>query len=188
MLHLLLRTKHFIPKAYVNAIEDIDFETLYFEGKRVLLIDLDNTLIPYDKTLPNKKLVVFFANLKTIGFEVVLISNNNRKRVRTFAHALKVPYVSSAKKPLKCGLKKALRTTDHFYQDEAVCIIGDQLMTDVFAASRMGLDAILVNPIKKKSEKWYTKFNRNIERNMLNKIKKKYPKHYKKLQLETRKI
>ncbi len=186
MIHWLLKTRHFVPNSHYDTVHDIDFDALYQEGKRVLLVDLDNTLIPYDETLPNKKLKAFIESIKHVGFEVVIISNNRLPRVKHFSDAVDVSYVASAKKPLKCGFKRAMQHTETFYEKAQVCMIGDQLMTDVFGSRRMGYDCLLVMPIKKKTEKWYTKFNRRVETNMLRKIKRKYPSAYKRLALEKR--
>lgn len=186
MIHWFLKTKLFIPKAHEESVFTIDYKTLYEEGKRVLLIDVDNTLIPYDETHPNQKMIQLFKTLKTIGFETIIISNNSTKRIKTFSDALKVPYVASAKKPLKWGFKKAQRLTEQFHEKDEILVIGDQLMTDVYGAKRSQLECILVTPIKKRSEKWYTKFNRLVENKMLKKIKRKYPRTYQALHLETR--
>ena len=69
---------------------------------------------------------------------------------------------------------------------DEVVIIGDQLMTDIYGANRFGVYNILVNPLKRKTEKWYTRFNRKIEIKMLEKIKKKNKKEYNELNLSKR--
>jgi len=186
MIHHFLRTRHFIPTRHVPKIEDADFDFFYKEGKRLLLIDIDNTLIPYDKTHPDEKLQALFEDLKRIGFEIVLVSNNGKSRIQPFAEALGIPAVWHAKKPLKCGFKKALRMKVSRFEKHQVLVIGDQIMTDVFGARRTGLDVCLVHPLKRRSEKWYTKINRAIEKKMLKKIAKKYPDMYFKLDLDER--
>ena len=66
-------------------------------------------------------------------------------------------------------------------------IIGDQLMTDIYCANRFHAYSILVNPLMKKTEKWYTKMNRKTEVKMLEKIKTKYPEKFNELSLDKRK-
>lgn len=186
MIHFFLNYKKFIPNAHVDHIFDVDFTGLFNQGIKLLLIDLDNTLIPYDQSEPNDALHKFFKDLKAIGFETIIVSNNHFDRIKCFADKAEVSFVSSAKKPTKIGFKKALKKTSRRYQKEEICVIGDQLMTDIFGAKRLGLMAILVTPIKKKSEKWYTKLNRIIEEKMFAKIKKKEPTIYYDLRLEDR--
>ncbi len=186
MIHIFLPYKKFIPKCNVRRIEDIDFDFFYKEGKRLLLLDIDNTLMPYDQTLPPKELVAFLEGLTKKGFEIVLVSNNNRGRIEPIARALDLPGIWHAKKPLKMGFKKALRLKNKRFEKPQTLVIGDQIMTDVFGANRTGIDVCLVKPIKKKSEKWYTKLNRKVEEKMLEKIARKDPDHYFKLDLDER--
>ena len=84
------------------------------------------------------------------------------------------------------GIKKAHKTARVQQLDKTI-FIGDQLMTDIWAANRFNVYNILVNPLKKKTEKWYTKFNRKTETKMIEKIKKNYPNRYKDLKLDSRK-
>lgn len=186
MIHYFLNYKKFIPNDHLDHVFDIDFKALYQSGIKLLLIDLDNTLIPYDESEPNEALTEFFNALKAIGFETIIVSNNHYDRIKRFADKAEVLFVSSAKKPTKLGFKKALKKASKVYKKEEICVIGDQLMTDIFGAKRLGLNAILVTPIKKKSEKWYTKLNRIAEEKMFAKIKKKEPTLYDDLKLGDR--
>ncbi len=186
MIHHLLNIKKFIPTRHVPKIEDADFDFFYKEGKRLLLIDIDNTLIPYDKALPDDELYALFEELLQKGFEIVLVSNNGKKRIKPFAEALGLPAVWHAKKPLKTGFKKALRIKLRRFEGNQVLVIGDQIMTDVYGARRTGLDVCLVHPLKPKTEKWFTKINRSMEQKILAKIAKKYPDTYFKLDLDER--
>ena len=177
MITLFIDAKKIIPNQHVNTVYEIDYDALLKDDIRALLFDLDNTLIPYDIHVPDERHHAFFKRLKTLGFNVFIISNNHKARIKAFCESLDLPFLASAKKPLKSGFKKALKYLD--INSEHVVMIGDQLMTDIYGAKRMKLKAILVNPIKRKSEKWYTKINRKLEKKMLKKAKKKYPEDYK---------
>ena len=174
MLHLLLQTKKFIPNEFHDSVYEIDFEALYKDGKRIILSDLDNTLISYDEFVPSTKNLEFFAMLEEIGFEIILLSNNIPSRISKYVENLDVIGFANARKPLNIGMKKAFKATSKPYRKDELIVIGDQLMTDVWGANRFGSYSILVNPIKKKTEKWYTKMNRRIEVKMIEKIKSKY--------------
>lgn len=178
--------KKFIPSIIENTIYDIDFKAIYDSGKRFILCDLDNTLIPYDMSLADEVLKAKLADIQNIGLNIIIVSNNHKARVRSFSNDLGLVSFYSALKPLSSGLKKALKYIKNtYYKTEKikdikkyVITLGDQLMTDVFASSRLKLDSILVRPIKKKSEKWYTRFNRRMEKMVLKRMSKKYPKVY----------
>ena len=54
-------------------------------------------------------------------------------------------------------------------------MIGDQILTDIIGANRLGIKSILVNPIKRKTDHVFTRINRKLEKYIINKIIKKYP-------------
>lgn len=173
------RLRKYIPNQFAESIEEIDFFWLYEQGIRLLLIDIDNTLASYKTLLPTEENLKLVENLKKIGFEVILISNNSYKRVSAFTKPFNdVAFVHAALKPLKRGYKKALKKANKTYKKEEVATIGDQLMTDVKGTNKMGFYSILVKPIARKTDVFTTKINRFFENKKLKKIKKKYPKEY----------
>lgn len=185
MIHLLLKTEKFIPNEFHNSFFDIDFNALYTKGYRTILSDLDNTLISYDDHKPTDELLEKFKELEEIGFEFRLISNNVPDRIKVFCEGVDVVGFGNARKPLLFGIKKAFNSIDNGELDRTI-IIGDQIMTDIWAANRFDAYSILVNPIKKKTEKWYTKINRKIEQKMLKKIQNRYPAKWDNLKLDKR--
>lgn len=186
MIHHLLKSRKFIPSEFHDTFYEIDFLKLYKEGYRLILTDLDNTLISYAEDVPNQKNLEVFKKLKEIGFEVIIISNNHPERVSKFIKDTDLKGLGDARKPLAIGLKKAMKISMNWKAKEKTLLIGDQLMTDVYGGNRFGIYTILVNPILRKTEKWYTRLNRRIEVRMLEKLKKKHPENYKSLNLEMR--
>lgn len=179
MLQILIKTDKVVPTDVVSSVYDISYKKLYDSGITQILIDLDNTLITYQEHTANDAVKSLFQELISIGFSLCIVSNSGTHRVMPVASVLNVPYVAYAKKPFKTGLKKALQMLDA--KPETSIMIGDQLMTDVFAARRLGMSVILVKPLKRKTEKWYTKLNRKIENIMLNKMAKSHPDTHQKI-------
>ena len=175
----IVKDMKFIPSLYVNTVFDIDYTKLYDSGIRLILTDLDNTLISYKEDKADGNLLRWIRERKDEGFEIIIVSNNsNKKRVISFAEELDIKNISRATKPLKRGMKKALKLATKKYHPTEVVAIGDQLMTDVFSANRMGFSSILVKAIDRKTEKWTTRLNRKLEMHVIKRIKKKYPKLY----------
>ncbi|MFR7880209.1 MAG: HAD hydrolase-like protein [Christensenellales bacterium] len=56
-------------------------------------------------------------------------------------------------------------------KDEIV-MIGDQLLTDIVCANKIGVTNILVKSISRKTERWYTRINRLREEKVLKKIER----------------
>lgn len=185
MIHYLLKTTRFIPNEFHHSFFDIEFQSLYDKGFRYIITDLDNTLISYDESLPTNTIKNTFINLQKMGFTVVLLSNNHTDRINAFCQELQVDGFANAKKPFKFGFQKALDSMNNATKDKTI-IIGDQLMTDIWGANRFGTYSILVNPLKRKTEKWYTKINRKLEAKMLLKIERKHPLTYQSLRLSER--
>ncbi|HEY8396073.1 MAG TPA: YqeG family HAD IIIA-type phosphatase [Bacilli bacterium] len=181
MLQFIYPLKKFIPYDCYRDVFSIDYNKLYEHGKRIILLDIDNTLIPYDLGLPTPEIKSLLEKIQNIGFRVILISNNNYQRVSAFANPLALPFINNALKPFGRGYRRVLKMAKP-YSSKQIVAIGDQIMTDVLGGNRFGIDVILVRPLKKKSEKWYTKINRINENQVLMRLKQKYPEVYKKIE------
>ena len=173
MITWFIPYKNIIPDDYVSSIFDIDYNKLYSNGKRLILTDLDNTLISYKATEPTDELYKWKSELEGMGFEIIIVSNSGKKRVKHFSNMLGIKYVNLSTKPLKRGFKKALKIASTKYKKEEVVVLGDQLLTDVYGAKRMKFSMILVKAIDKKTERLVTKHNRKNEDKMLKKVCKK---------------
>ena len=105
MIHKLLKTSKFIPSEFHATFFDIDFNKLYKKGLRVILTDLDNTLITYEEFVPTDTIMKKLDSIREIGFEVFIISNNHPPRINTFLKGTNYLGIGNAKKPLKKGIK-----------------------------------------------------------------------------------
>ena len=161
--------KKFYPKNYVKTIYDIPYQKLKEENIRCLIFDLDNTIAYIDQKKVDLKTKKLFSKLKK-DFILIIISNNYKKRVKPYAEILHCDYVSFAMKPLLHGYRKISKKYN--LKKEEMCMIGDQLVTDILVGNRYQINTILVDPLGKKDMK-ITSFNRFIE----NKIFKYYEKN-----------
>lgn len=171
--------KKLIPDYYFKSIYDIPLEELYSSGIRLILTDMDNTLISYKQTEPDYRQLEFKKKIEDLGFEFILVSNSRKNRVDHFATIYDIPYVKFSTKPLKRGIKKAIKKVAiKKYKNEEVLLLGDQLMTDVLGGKRCKIKVALIEPIDKRTDIFTTRVNRSIEKFFLNRIKKKYPDIY----------
>lgn len=158
-----------IPNLYVDSIFEIDLQKLVDKGIKGLIIDIDNTLVAWDKKTAPVSVIKWFDDIRDHGLELCLVSNNTEDRVVKFTEKIKIYAVHSAKKPTKAPFYKAMKYLGTDKSNTA--IIGDQIFTDVLGGNRMGIYTILVVPIKSK-EFWWTTIVRRFERFVLRKIKK----------------
>ena len=151
----------FVPDMFYQSIYRIDYDKLKSIGIKLLIFDLDNTIATYNENIPRNEVKDLIDKLKEMGFNVVLMSNSGKSRVLPFRNALEIDSKASAKKPLTSGYKKIMKV----YKLEAnhIACIGDQLITDIWGANKMGMTSILVNPMSKKDRK-VTYINRFLEK------------------------
>ena len=157
----------FIPDMYKKNIYDIDYENLKKQGIKCILFDLDNTIAPVNVPGPDKDLKDFFADLYMLGFKVIILSNASKARVQPFKEKLNIDSSYYSRKPFKKKYKKIMDIYN--FKDNEIACIGDQLLTDVLGANRMGFLSILVNPISN-VDLLGTKINRVFERKIFKKL------------------
>ena len=126
-----------VPAYYFSDIYAIDLACLRARGVKLLLADLDNTLVPYGVAEPNHQVRAWKAALEAAGITLFILSNSRRPgRAQRFAQALGVPYEGHAGKPKRGGFQRAMARMG--VTPEETAIVGDQIFTDVFGGNRMG--------------------------------------------------
>lgn len=139
----------FYPERYVDSTYQIDFDSLYADGYRGLIFDIDNTLVTHGAPA-NVQAIELFEHLKELGFACCLLSNNQEPRVKMFNDSVQVNYIFDAHKPSVANYRKAMELM-HTDPDNTI-FIGDQIFTDIFGANRTGIPTILVKKIHWKEE------------------------------------
>lgn len=163
------------PDAYFKKVEDITIEFLIKNKIKVLLLDVDNTLIDYNKKI-EQNVIDWAKNLKGQGIKLYILSNtNDKQKVEKVANKIDIPYQHLAMKPLKRGFLKVQKTLKE--KPEAIAVVGDQIFTDIVGGNRSKMFTILVDPIAKK-DYWYTAWKRPIENKIKEKIKKEIKKDF----------
>lgn len=150
------------PDLEYDLLQDIKVEDLEAHGIKGLILDLDNTITPWNDRTITKEVIAWFKAIKAAGIKACIVSNNKGPdRVSTVADILEIVYVHRAKKPRKSAFRKGLDVLG--LAESEVAVIGDQLYTDIFGGNLSGLKTILVSPIYEK-EYPGTKVLRFLER------------------------
>ena len=167
--------KKLYPNFYYKKVEEITIETLMRNKIKLLILDVDNTLIDYYKNL-SEEVKQWTKEMKGQGIKLYILSNtNNKEKVETVAKELQIPYKYFAMKPLKKGFKNIQKETN--IKPENIAVVGDQIFTDVLGGNRSNMFTILVDPIDNKKDYWYTAWKRPIENKIKNKYKSKEEKN-----------
>ena len=135
-----------VPHRVFGCYADITPDYLTEQGITLLLSDLDFTLAAKKTPRPDQPLRDWIADLAAHGIGFVIVSNNRSgRRVTEFCADLGVPYQGHARKPSPRGLYAAMERAG---ADAAhTAMLGDKLLTDMLAANRAGVLALMVEPV-----------------------------------------
>ncbi len=152
----------FCPLTSVDRLEDVDVEGLAAAGKRLLLLDVDNTLLPWRGDTVPAETHAWLARCKALGLQLCILSNTRHPaRLERLAGEMAIPFLRGRFKP-STQMYHAARSKFEATAQQTV-MIGDQLFTDVWGANRSGIDAVWVRPCSPR-EFLGTKLSRQGER------------------------
>ena len=152
----------FTPAHAAESLHSIDIQELWDRGKRLLMLDVDNTLVQWHTDEPSEEVLTWTAEAKKVGFEICIISNTNQlERLARIAGKVGAVTVRGRFKPSRSMFRLALVKFKR--KPEEAIMVGDQLITDVLGANRSGIEAIWVRRLEGKEFKG-TSINRVMER------------------------
>lgn len=152
------------PDIYLESIYRLDIDALKRRGIRGLILDIDNTLVPWNEPNAPESLLQWLSRLRNEGIAACLLSNNTQQRVAAFAAVTGIPRVNAGHKPATEAYQAALAVLGT--QPLETAALGDQIWPDVVGARRMGILSILVVPLTKR-EFLGTRIKRLVERPVL---------------------
>ena len=159
----------FVPEYRFDAFDMVTPDFLESLGVKGIVLDVDNTLEPYENPKPTERVLAWFSALRERGIKAAIVSNNNKARIALFNEELGLPAYSKAGKPSKKYILLAMAEIGT--TAEETIFMGDQVFTDVWAAHNAGIRAILVPPIKDKRD-ILTRFKRLLEKPILKKYER----------------
>lgn len=155
--------RRFCPDYMVESIRDLDPDDLIRWGVKGVLLDLDNTLLPWKSHEMPVETMEWVTRCQAVGLKLCLVSNTrNLTRLRDMADLMGLPAVAPTKmKPSRMGFLQALELLEVAPADAVM--IGDQMFTDVWGGNRAGIRTIWVERMAKR-EFFGTRFSRMVER------------------------
>ncbi len=157
-----------MPTAAVRNVTDITIGLIRKLDTDAILLDVDNTLAPPTSHIPYEGVREWIDMLKKNGIQVVICSNNYRKRVKPFSDSVGLDCVAMSLKPFPFGFNRAKRKLKE--KPQSVLVVGDQIYTDVLGANLAGMKSVLLVP--RDDEKGLTiAIRRRLEVNVRKKIK-----------------
>ncbi|MBQ7377648.1 MAG: YqeG family HAD IIIA-type phosphatase [Clostridia bacterium] len=159
-----------MPDRLFPTYDAITVDFLKEEGIEALILDIDNTIAPYEVAEPDERALAWFADLKAAGIRASFVSNNHAPRAELFNHNLGLFVFADSKKPCGKNLRLAMEAMHSTAENTAV--VGDQIFTDVWAGKRLGMRAYIVPPIKDKRTLFF-RIKRLLEKPIMRAYRKK---------------
>ena len=136
-----------IPRGVYDHVTHISPELLARKGIKLVLADLDNTLVPYQVTEPGEDIINWKKALEEQGITLFLLSNSRKPgRPGAFAEKLGIDFIGHAGKPKKKGYLAAMERMG--CTPEQTVMVGDQIFTDTWGGHNAGVTPLLVKPIR----------------------------------------
>ena len=134
-----------VPNLMVPSVTDLTPELLRSRDIDFLMLDFDNTIVPYTTDIPTETMEQWLLTIQASGIGICVVSNSKRDRVVRFCQSRGIPCITHSQKPFSKGI---LQCRDRFGLDlKRTALAGDQIYTDVLGANCAGAVSILVRPI-----------------------------------------
>lgn len=135
----------FFPKMIARELTDLSPELLMRRGVKLLMLDFDNTIVPYTTDVPTERMVQWLEKMKESDIAVCIVSNSKRSRVPRFCAAYGLDCITHAQKPTSKGIRQCLER--YGIPASRAALVGDQIYTDTLGANLSDVTSILVNAI-----------------------------------------
>jgi len=134
-----------LPRMMTKAVTDLSPELLQKRGIRLLMMDFDNTIVPYTRNNPAPEVVAWLKTMQASPVQLCVVSNSKRPRVQVFCKKYGLPCITHARKPFSKGIRECLNRFG--IPKEQCALVGDQIYTDTLGANCAGVRSILVQAI-----------------------------------------
>ena len=134
-----------LPNNIVGTLLELSAEALRTQGIRLLMLDFDNTIVPYTTDEPTPEIDAWLKEMLLSGIHICVVSNSKRDRVPAFCRFRGIDCITHAKKPFSKGIRACMEKYDLLPSQCALA--GDQIFTDTLGANCAGVTSILVTPI-----------------------------------------
>ena len=135
----------FLPKVIVRSVTDLTPELLAARGVELLMLDFDNTIVPYTTSVPTQEMAAWLNMMKESSVKLCVVSNSKKDRVKIFCDQWGIPCITHSRKPFPKGIRQCLAQFD--IAPEKCALAGDQIFTDTLGANGCDVQSVLVKAI-----------------------------------------
>ena len=135
----------FLPTLRCDVLTEVTPSLLQQRGIKLLMLDFDNTIVPYTTCVPTKQMQAWLEMMRCCDIRVCIVSNSHNDRVPKFCREYGLDCITHAKKPFSKGIRECLAKYD--IPASQAALVGDQIFTDTLGANGCGVKSILVKAI-----------------------------------------
>ena len=134
-----------LPDVLVDSITQITPAQLEKQNISLLMLDFDNTIVPYTTDVPTQAFCDWLKNMQNADVKLCVVSNSRKPRVQVFCQKYGIDCITRAAKPFSKGIRQCLQRYD--VKPGAAALVGDQIYTDTLGGNSAGVQTFLVRPI-----------------------------------------
>lgn len=134
-----------LPRIVAKQITDLTPEFLHSRGISLLMMDFDNTIVPYTTDIPTESVEKWLDMMKKSNIRLCVVSNSKKDRVKIFCEKYGLDCITHAKKPFSKGIRACLGR--YGVPANQCALVGDQIYTDTLGANGCGVQSIVVDAI-----------------------------------------
>lgn len=134
-----------LPAMITDKLTDLTAGFLKDNGIRLLMLDFDNTIVPYTTSTPTEEMDRWLKDMLASDITLCVVSNSHKDRVKIFCEAYGMHCITHANKPFSKGIRQCL--SEYGIAPEACALCGDQIFTDTLGSNCAGVRSILVKAI-----------------------------------------
>lgn len=125
-----------LPKCIAHALPDITPAQLRKQGIKLLMLDFDNTIVPYTTDVPTENMKDWISVMKKSGIRLCVVSNSKKERVKVFCATYGLDCITHARKPFAKGIRQCLAAYGIPAQNAALA--GDQILRTPWGQTARG--------------------------------------------------
>lgn len=135
----------FLPTLITDELTDLTPQLLKDRNIRLLMLDFDNTIVPYTTNEPTERMDSWLRQMLADDIRLCVVSNSKKERPKEFCRRYGMDCITHSRKPFPKGIRQCLAR--YGIPAGEAALVGDQIFTDTLGANCAGAHSILVRAI-----------------------------------------
>lgn len=93
----------FLPRMILPHLTDVTAEALRARGISFLMLDFDNTIVPYTTSEPTAQMAAWIRTMQASEIRLCIVSNSKKPRVVEFCKTYGLDCITHAKSPFRAA-------------------------------------------------------------------------------------